>query len=408
MEIETRAGNIYSYDRWTGEILAGSSHPDRSSWVYAPQPYFDELPDVDSFLLGLTEQCNLRCTYCCYSGSYSGKRTHGPKSMCTEDIDEIFDFIGSFTSRRPIKIFMYGGEPLLKHPVVQYVVEKGRERWGGCVDFTLSCNGTTLTHERIDWLVSNKVVIALSIDGTKDFHDLYRKDAKGEGSYSKVYDAISYIKKAYPEYIKELVLIMTVASFDKFPGIAEAWHADPVLSDLSPTMINSLAPNFNTGVPRADYDVVKGFFDSLLDLYEQHPDWILLSRLLELCVSSWKDRPIFTPSGSVPMPTCMPTNTKLYIDSSLQIGVCEKISDQFRIGDVRGGIDWESANAMVQQYYEQRKERCTCCPAVRMCNMCLTAIEHTDEQWDLLCHNERVYMQVYMYLFCEMAERGLL
>jgi uncharacterized protein len=43
-----------------------------------------------------------------------------------------------------------------------------------------------------------------------------------------------------------------------------------------------------------------------------------------------------------------------------------------------------------------------------MCNMCLTAIEHTDEQWDVLCHNERVYTRVFMYLFCEMAERGLI
>ena len=36
------------------------------------------------------------------------------------------------------------------------------------------------------------------------------------------------------------------------------------------------------------------------------------------------------------------------------------------------------------------------------------AVEYSDEQWDILCHNERVYAQIFMFLYCEMAERGLI
>lgn len=408
MEIRTRSGNIYSYNKQTGEILGGSISAQLPKWNFAPFVPFESMPQVDSFILGLTEQCNLRCTYCCYSGNYVNKRSHNTVSMDTDDVDDILFFIYSFTSNRPIKIFLYGGEPLLNYNIVQYAIEKSRKQWDDDVSFTISTNGTTLTKERIDWLVANNVVLAVSIDGTKPFHDSYRVDALGNGSYTRVYDALKYIKTTYPEYAKEMSLIMTLASFDKIVEIAETWNNDEVLRDWAPTMMNSLAPNFSKGVDKADYEEVKEFYDALLDTYEKHQDWVILRKLLESCVAYWKERPIFEPSSAVPMATCLPNNTKLYIDANLQIGVCEKMSDNYRIGNIKGGIDWVKANSAVRDYYNKRVERCKDCSAVRMCNMCLTAIEHTDEQWDILCHNEQVYTRVFMYLFCEMAERGLI
>ena len=408
MEIQTRSGNIYSYNKQTGEILGGSISALLPQWDFAPFVSFESMPQVDSFILGLTELCNLRCTYCCYSGNYVSKRSHNTISMSIYDVDDILAFIDSFTSKRPIKIFLYGGEPLLKYELVQYTIDKAHKLWPDNVIFTISTNGTTLSKERIDWLVSNNITLALSIDGTESYHDSYRVDAQGNGSYTRVYDALKYIKTTYPEYAKEMSLIMTLASFDKIVDIAEAWNNDGVLRDWAPTMMNSLAPNFSKGVDKADYEEVKEFYDVLLDTYEKHQDWVVLRKLLESCVAYWRERPIFEPSTSVPMATCLPNNTKLYVDANLQIGVCEKMSDNYRIGSIKDGIDWVKANSVVRDYYNKRVERCKDCSAVRMCNMCLTAVEHPDEQWDVLCHNEQVYTRVFMYLFCEMAERGLI
>lgn len=408
MEIQTRSGNTYSYNKQTGEIIGGSIGAQLPEWDFASFVPFESMPQVDSFILGLTEQCNLRCTYCCYSGNYINKRSHNTVSMSTENVDDILAFIDSFTSKHPIKIFFYGGEPLLKYDLVQYTVEKAHALLGSNISFTVSTNGTTLSKDKIDWLASNNITLALSIDGTEAYHDSYRVDAQGNGSYTRVYDALKYIKRTYPEYAKEMSLIMTLASFDKIVEIAEAWHNDEVLRDWGLTMMNSLAPNFSKGVDKADYEGVKEFYDILLDTYEEHQDWLILKKLLESCVAYWKERPIFEPSTSVPMATCLPNNTKLYIDTNLQIGVCEKMADNYRIGNIKDGIDWVKANSVVRNYYNKRVERCKDCSAVRMCNMCLTAIEHTDEQWDILCHNEQVYTRVFMYLFCEMAERGLI
>lgn len=84
------------------------------------------------------------------------------------------------------------------------------------------------------------------------------------------------------------------------------------------------------------------------------------------------------------------------------------MADDYRIGTIYDGINWDKANAIVRDYYDKRKYRCAYCPAIRMCDMCLTAIEYDEKQWDILCHNERVYAKAFMWLFCEMAERGLI
>ena len=130
--------------------------------------------------------------------------------------------------------------------------------------------------------------------------------------------------------------------------------------------------------------------------------------LFEESIADWKERPIIEAGGSVAMATCMPVNTKLYIDASKEIGVCEKMADMYRIGNIAKGIDWPKANSLVRSYYGRRVKRCKNCPAVRMCDMCLTALEYTEEQWNILCHNVQVYARVFMFVFCEMAERGLI
>lgn len=329
--------------------------------------------------------------------------------MNIKDLDSIFDFIQCVAKKnRPIRIAFYGGEPMVQYPLVQYAIKKGHTLWADNVIFSISTNGTILTPDKINWLVAHNVELAISIDGTESFHDLHRVDANGKGSYRQVYEALSYIKAVYPEYLKSISLLMTLTSFRQLEKIAAEWHKDELLKDIAPSNIHGLTPNFAIGANRVDYEQVKSLYFHLLNVYEEHQDWLVLKVYLEQCIAYWKDRPIVNVEGATLMPTCMPINTKLYIDSKLQIGVCEKMADDYRIGSIYDGINWDKANAIVRDYYDKRKYRCAYCPAIRMCDMCLTAIEYDEKQWDILCHNERVYAKAFMWLFCEMAERGLI
>lgn len=408
MHISTSNNNVYSYLRQTNEIVYGVVEDQKYVWKFNPLASFSSMPEVYMFILGITEQCNLRCTYCCYSGEYKNNRLHGTYSMNQNDIDSIFDFIQRATTKQPIRIAFYGGEPILMFPLIQYAVKKGQKLWSNNVIFSISTNGTLLTPDKIDWLVTNNIELAISIDGTESFHDQHRVDSKGKGSFIKIHKVLAFIKNSYPNYIQNARLQMTLSSFRQLEQIAEEWHNDELLRNITPSNIHGLSPNFAKGVETVDYNHVKELYSHLLEVYERHQDWLVLKAFLEQSIAYWKDRPILDAGESVPMSTCMPVNTKLFIDSKLQIGICEKISDNYRIGNVLNGINWEKANELVHEYYNKKVHRCAHCSAIRMCDMCLTAVEYDEDQWNILCHNEQVYAKVFMWLFCEMAEKGLI
>lgn len=407
MHITTSSGHDYFYLKQTNEIVDSKSDDDLFAWEFEPLSYFTALPKVDTFIISITEQCNLRCSYCCYSGSYKNNRTHNTSSMSRHDIDEVFAFIQRTVGNKELKLAFYGGEPLLQPDLLRYAINKAHALWEDRISISVSSNATLLTPAIIDWLFDNKVRIDISIDGHKKVHDRQRRYSNGNGTFEKVYEVLSYIRAHHPAHLQDDVLIlMTLAELDDLIEISINWHEDSLLRDIIPTKISSISPNFRLGVERSNYEVLANKYLSLLDVYESHRELNVLKVFLEQCIAYWINRPIIDVESAVPMATCLPLNNKLYIDSHLDIGVCEKIADKYRIGNVKSGINWETANSQVKEYYQKRDQRCRFCPAIRMCNMCFTAIEYSDDEWDILCHNEKIYTKVCFRLFCEMAERG--
>ena len=158
MNIRTSNNSEFSYLRSTNEIVSGIVDEPSFVWEFAPLETFSKLPNLDMFIIGITEQCNLRCTYCCYSGSYEGNRTHSSKSMSTEDIDQTLCFIRENAKGDKLHIAFYGGEPLVNYEVFQYAIAKAEEIWQEAVSFSVTTNGTLLDEERID----GSLVIMLS------------------------------------------------------------------------------------------------------------------------------------------------------------------------------------------------------------------------------------------------------
>ena len=408
MQITTSSKHDYYYLPRTNEIIAEFKE-DNFEWIFKELSAFGELPNVDNFVISITENCNLRCTYCCYSGKYKNNRIHGTKSMSADDIDAIYEFIKRTVKSKDLKIAFYGGEPLTNLPLLKYAIEKASVFFQDFnLSVSISTNGIMLTPCTIDWFIKRNVRIDISIDGHKQIHDRQRINVTGNGSFDYVYKALSYIKQQHPQYLKEnVLLLMTLTSLSDLETIARHWAKDEVLCNLVPTKISSLAPNFKVGVTECDYEELVEKYLELLSCYERHRDWVVLQVFFEQCIAYWINRPILDASDGIPMSTCLPISNKLYIDANMKIGVCEKIADRYRIGNVDNGIDWKEANNLVSSYYKHRKDRCRKCPAVRMCNLCLTAVEYNDSQWNILCHNEQVFMKIGFRIFCEMAERGM-
>jgi len=176
----------------------------------------------------VTDECNLRCTYC-YCIKSPEKMTW---KIAKEYIDALFEESRDFhllpkDSQLEIdhrKIFEFiGGEPLLEAELMfkcmDYIVERvylldenhpwkrtdwpcpcGKNHDNG-IRFMISTNGLLLNEEWIrKHLLSYPerfVYIGMTIDGTQEMHDLCRKTVDGRGSYDEVMKAWRWLSKHF-------------------------------------------------------------------------------------------------------------------------------------------------------------------------------------------------------------------
>ncbi len=159
-----------------------------------------------TLILGITEQCNLRCEYCCYGNHYAEYRCHSGSSMTWEIAQKAIDTLFERQVRTP-GITFYGGEPLLELDLIKRIVrlvgERERET-GKSVTFSITTNGTLLNDDTIHFLVAHNVGVLISIDGPSEVHDRNRvfRNSAGEkrGTYDDVIKNIRRFAELYPDY----------------------------------------------------------------------------------------------------------------------------------------------------------------------------------------------------------------
>ena len=106
-----------------------------------------------SMTLNVTEDCNFRCSYCAYSGSYNKQRIHKKKNMSFEiaklSIDYFLTKISDLNKIKQIPLVkaigFYGGEPLLCYKLIKNCIEYVKKNYSHeNVSFVITTNGTLL------------------------------------------------------------------------------------------------------------------------------------------------------------------------------------------------------------------------------------------------------------------------
>lgn len=187
-------------------------------------------------LLHVTNQCNMRCTYCVFSGEHQCRPPHGDERMVWATARAALDFyVGNhepavdYVTQPPIVSFI-GGEPLLDLALIQRCVDYARARFPD-VRFAITTNGTLLTGEAADFLVAHDFLVSVSLDGPQHVHDRRRVFADGRGSFQQVADNLTALKRVSPAYYQHnLKLQVVVSSTADLPTIADFFDA----SDLTP------------------------------------------------------------------------------------------------------------------------------------------------------------------------------
>lgn len=189
-----------------------------------------------SLMLILTEDCQLRCTYC----FEDHPKNH---NMSLETAKQAVDFVyNSATEDKLIpSISFFGGEPLLRYdeiivPVIEYIRQ---EKKYYPFEIKMTTNGLLLTEDKLQFLKANGVHIMLSIDGNEDAHNATRKYCDGRDCFDDLEVNIDNLLKYFPktvarmtltpdsvQYFKESVEFFEQQGFEYlrvYPNIYEEW-----------------------------------------------------------------------------------------------------------------------------------------------------------------------------------------
>jgi uncharacterized protein len=146
-----------------------------------------ENPPIHALSLAVAQKCNLGCTYCyAQQGTFGGAAKAMSGETARRSIDLLID--GHPPGSR-VSLSFLGGEPLANRSVIRdatcYATELAK-RQGVAIQFSITTNGTLLTEDDAELFEQHGFAVTISLDGTREEHDLLRPFRDGSGSYDRI------------------------------------------------------------------------------------------------------------------------------------------------------------------------------------------------------------------------------
>jgi len=158
--------------------------------------------DLQQMSLGVTTQCNMRCSYCVYSGEFDGNRVHADGAMSRDVALKAADYFLNHVAHddKPKYFTFYGGEPLLEFDLIKEVINYINSKIRQKVYFSITTNGTLLGKGNIPFLIDNDVFLMVSLDGDKAAHDKNRRYANGNPTHDVIMKNLKKIRDRDPNF----------------------------------------------------------------------------------------------------------------------------------------------------------------------------------------------------------------
>ncbi len=143
-----------------------------------------------------SSMCDLCCEYCFYKDEAAHRETQNYGIMDKGTREALIRNALSCTQEC---VFAFqGGEPVLAgldwfREFVRYVEMEKTQRQK--VYYTIQTNGMLIDEAWLDFLKENHFLVGLSLDGTEEIHNKYRKDSRGQGTFDQVYETAKKIQK---------------------------------------------------------------------------------------------------------------------------------------------------------------------------------------------------------------------
>lgn len=364
--------------------------------------------NLSMITLQVTQNCNLRCKYCVYSGSYIN-RTHMNKRMSVETAFKALSFYHEHSyNSNSISIGFYGGEPLLEFDLIKKCVEKAEYLFNGkSIQFHMTSNATLLDVDKIKFLREHEFNLTISLDGPKHIQNKNRIFADGnKGTFDIIMEKLKMVKEVCPEFLNSISFNAVIDLKQDVSCTSEFFMTYDLVKEIgvSGNYVDSnnlkdkdsecVVPEFYAV---SNYDVFKVYLSSCTDLLKKNRNSLysfhiaaIKNQIKERCVYKANNNLYDCPGGQ-----CLPGIQRLFVNVDGLLFPCERVnesSEAMCIGDIYNGFDIDKSKALLNVFKLSEKE-CKNCWCHKLCELCCGKAEMNGR----LDKNKRLS-------FCEMSK----
>lgn len=390
LKIKSKNNNFYVFDAINNNIYKIESEEDwiqlgisdfghetdiRKNALYFKGTHEIVASNAKTLIVELTEECNIRCTYCVFDESDKTERNHSTKDMPQDlALKSVENFFKRTNGEESYLVF-YGGEPLLNYSLLKLMVSHANEISRKKIKFSFTTNGISLTKEKFDFLIENDFRITISIDGPQPIHDKRRVSKNGKGTFSivekNILELVDYNNNFYYKNvdfnctISDFKDVQQINAFFKTSNIfkRENVRFSPVISksiDLDRSISLSVSDADLRSVLRSGGSAT--FKNSANDNIDPIQDSFIGDIVRKIKFRELDDE---AKNGKK---ICIPFVNRTYVRASGETQFCERIQS-YELLDNQENL--ESVSKKIYEiFYDFKVDSCSKCFAYNFCEMC--------------------------------------
>lgn len=352
----------YHFMDWmemVGELKHMIDH--RYLTIYASKitPYELKEQKINSIMLHVCHDCNMRCNYCYQKGGCFGKE---PEYMSKEVASKAIEFLFKESPDSRVFLNISGGEPLLNPDLVKSIIHlamENAEKYEKEVVIALSTNGSLLDKEMLQLLTREGVKVTIPLDVESDEQNQMRLMGNRRPSFELVRDRLNWVKESGVAYqVKSVIHHLNLSNWEHLLAIFRQEEYAQVSLE---TVIAK--PEANYALTQDDIDRMKDYVIELFEKYVRGD--ALAGRVINLSAA------IRNISNQTNLGyTCGAGKNYLCVAPNGDLYPCHLLVeyDQYRLGNILDNtLDQELRKEFYQPLHVLNRESCRTCWARYFC-----------------------------------------
>jgi len=365
--------------------------------IFTKENIIDSVSKHGDITFEVTENCNLKCDYCCYREMYTGYDFRSGENItfkyAKKVIDKVVDIIVENNYKRKyrkLSIGFYGGEPLLNFNFIKEVVKYAKTLQDKItISFRMTTN-TTLIHKYINFLAENDFSILISLDGDLQ-NNAYRKYHNDKPSFHKVFENINYINENYPDFFLKKISFNVVyhdlnSNLDElFDFFIKNFSKYPLLAQISTDNVQKekevlkKSVDYNLSLKKSKY--FNYFKEKRLMNIPEFLDFNTVLKQTNIYhYKDYRNLLFYNVVGKLHTGTCIPFSRRIFVTAKGKILPCENVVHKHSLGIVNNDafdFEWEAILDYYKKLYVNYEKQCMTCYKADICDACLIAEDNS-------------------------------